>query len=534
MYTRVAMLAGPNMSPRAAVMVLACALALAACGSRNQSPTSGSASTEATAEQTGTTAPVAGTPVVPAPAVTQASWAPDALQHLVAPIALYPDQLVGQILAASVNSQEVLDAGNWLLENQSLNGDALDQAAQKAGFGPATRALVQFPQVMDMMCQQIDWTRQLGAAFTSDQKGVLDAVQQLRTQAAQVGNLKSTPQQTVETKTENQKTVIEVKPADPQVIYVPQYNPQVIYTTPPPLPTPAPASTEGTVSTGAAVAGGLVAFGVGMLIGSAIASNNCYPHWGAGAVYVGPRPFYPPAYVYRPVYSPGFRPAYGYASPPGYRYNYNNINRNVNVNINNNYFNQFNHNQNLRASNNLSGATRNPDWKGQSSYRGAHATPAQNARFTEATGRVPGATQSGRSPSAERNLSNERRQSPVGGAGSTRNPTLAKNRAPSPPLAQNRATAPDSGARRSASLDRGYADSNGAGGRSELGAARDSGTSHLGQSASSSLGPRDSGATRESAFSGGAGGFDRAASARGHASGGALLASHGGGGRVRR
>ena len=166
-------------------------------------------------------------PVVPAPAVTQASWAPDALEELLAPIALYPDVLLTQILAASVNAQEVLDGGNWLLQNQNLQGDALDAAAEKAGFGPAMRALVQFPTVVDMMCQQIDWTRQVGSAFTSDQKGVLDAVQRLRTQAAEVGNLKSTPEQKVETKTENDKVIVEVKPADPKVVYVPQYDPQV-------------------------------------------------------------------------------------------------------------------------------------------------------------------------------------------------------------------------------------------------------------------------------------------------------------------
>ena len=135
----------------------------------------------------------------------------------------------------------MLDGGNWLLENQDLKGDALDAAAQKIGLGPAMRALVQFPTVVDMMCQQMDWTRQLGGAFTSDQKAVLDAMQRMRAQAAQVGNLKSTPQQKVETKTENNKTIIEVKPADPTVIYVPQYNPQVVYTTPPPAPAPAPA-----------------------------------------------------------------------------------------------------------------------------------------------------------------------------------------------------------------------------------------------------------------------------------------------------
>src|SRR5678815_3340730 len=97
-----------------------------------------------------------------APGVTQASWSADALEELLAPIALYPDQLLAQILAASINSQEVLDGGNWLIQNQNLTGKDLDAAAEKAGFGPAMRALLPFPTVVDMMCEQIDWTKQVG------------------------------------------------------------------------------------------------------------------------------------------------------------------------------------------------------------------------------------------------------------------------------------------------------------------------------------------------------------------------------------
>jgi hypothetical protein len=540
--------------------LLACLLALSACGSKRQQETAASG---ASAGQTGTTEPETAPGAEPAPAVTEASWSPDTLENLVAPIALYPDALVGQILTASVNSQEVLDAGNWLLQNQNLQGEALDSAAQKAGLGPATRALIQFPQVVDMMCQEIDWTRQLGAAFTSDQQGVLDAVQTLRAQAQHVGNLQSTPQQKVTTKTDNNKTVIEVQPANPQVIYVPQYNPQVVYTTPPPSPPPAtvaPASTEGTVSTGAAVAGGLVAFGVGMLIGSAINNDCCYPHWGAGAVYVGPRPFYPPAYVYRPVYGPAFRPAYGYVSPPAYRYNYANVNRNVNVNVNNNYFNQFNHNQNLRTNtqNNLSGATRNPDWKGQSSYAGARASPAQQARFNEAMGRPASTELSGASPRVNAGSSQGR----MGGAGSTRNPELASNRASA--AGGNRPGSAEPAARPGA--DRGYGAPNRSG-DSGLGANRNPAGANrqsTGLGANSSAGASGAnrgaagagantnsagfGANREAtgggasvgqhdqAFSGaseaGGGGFARAASARGNASAGGL-AARGGGGRRR-
>jgi hypothetical protein len=311
-------------------------------------------------------------PATTAAPVTRASWAPDALEELLAPIALYPDQLLGQILAASVNAQEVLDAGNWLLQNQQLEGDALDAAATKAGFGPPMRALLPFPSVVDMLCQRIDWTRQLGAAFTSDQKSVLDAVQRLRAQAQNAGSLRSTPEQKVETHAEGEKVVVEVKPANPKVVYVPQYDPAAVYASPPATPAPStqtsPASDDkDTVSTGAAVAGGLLAFGVGVALGKAFSDHDdyYYPHWSTGVVVVGPRPFYPPAYVYRPAYGPAFHPAYRYTSPPGYRYAYNspkiNVNRNVVVN-NNNYFNRFENNRNVR----VDAGT----WKGRTTYAG--------------------------------------------------------------------------------------------------------------------------------------------------------------------
>src|SRR5580698_1472962 len=493
------------------VATLAALVLLAGCGAKQ----SGSSVPAGAAPAATPEAAQAAAQAVPPPAVTQATWAPDALEKLVAPIALYPDQLVGQILAASVNPQEVLDGGNWLLQNETLKGDALDAAAQKAGLGPAMRALVQFPSVVDMLCQQMDWTRQLGSAFTSDQKGVLDAVQRLRAQAARVGNLKSTPQQTVETKTENQKTIIEVKPADPQIVYVPQYNPQVVYTTPPPAPPPA----SSTVSTGAAVVGGLLAFGVGIAVGSAIHNDDyCYPHWGAGAVYVGPRPFYPPAYVYRPAYGPAFRPAYGYAPPPNYRYSYrnNNVNGNVNINVNNNnYFNQFNNNQNFRntTQNNIGGATRNPavnnnGWKGQSTYAGARNN-AQTQRLNEAAGHPQGIQ-----PPRDQRL---------GGTGGTRNPAVASRPAATASPAATRAPANRAPAsERSPPVDRGFGASDRTA-QSGLGAAR----------AEPAERPTPAARTPGTAFAGAGdssgGAFARAASARGHASAGNL----GGAGRGR-
>ncbi len=316
------------------------------------------------------------------------------VDDLVAPIALYPDQLLAQILTASINSQEVLDGGNWLLQNQNLKGDALTNAATKAGFSPSMQYLMSFPQVVDNMCQQLDWTRELGQAFQTDQKGVMEAVQRKRVQAQQTGNLKSSPQMTVETKkADNGQPYVEIQPANPQVVYVPQYNPVTIYTTPAPTTVvvnqPAPTSTG--VSTGTAVAIGLLSFGVGMAVGAAINRNNYYPYpsWGYHGVYYGGRPYYPPPY--RPVY-PGYRPAYGYHPPPNYHWNQ--YNRNVNVNVNNNYYNKFNNNNNTynrnpNVNNNINANNRpplgagnqaagQPNWKGQSTYQGARPnTPNQ-------------------------------------------------------------------------------------------------------------------------------------------------------------
>ena len=177
-----------------------------------------------------------------------------------------------------------------------------------------------------------------------------------------MGNLSSSPQMAVETKqSDNGQQYVEIKPADPKVVYVPQYNPVTIYNNPAPAPAPAVAPTQTTVvteqqsgvSTGTAVAIGLLSFGVGMAVGSAIHNDNYYPYpaWGGGGVYYGGRPYYPPPY--RPAY-PGYRPAYGY-HPPG-NYQWNQYNRNVNVNVNNNYYNRFNKtNVNTLPANNRAG-----------------------------------------------------------------------------------------------------------------------------------------------------------------------------------
>ena len=313
---------------------------------------------------------------------SQAQSQPSALSvdDLVAPIALYPDQLLGQVLTAATSPQQVLDGGNWLIQNQTLKGDVLTDAAKQAGFGPPMQYLMNFPQVVDNMCQQMDWTTQLGEAFTSDPKGVMAAIQRKRSDAQQVGNLTSSPQMTVATKTENGQQYVEIKPTDPKVVYVPQYNPVTIYNNPAPA-APAPATTatntattteekKSGVSTGAAVGIGLLSFGIGMAVGHAISDNNDYypyPSWGYGGMYYGGRPYYPPPY--RPVY-PGYRPAPYYRPPANYQWSQ--YNRNVNINVNNNnYYSRFNNTNVNRGVSSAATRPAQPGWKGQSTYLGA-------------------------------------------------------------------------------------------------------------------------------------------------------------------
>ncbi len=288
----------------------------------------------------------------------QPQTAATSLDELVAPIALYPDQLLGQLLIVATNPQEVLDLGNWLIMNQSMKSSDAPAQAKAAGFSTSAQYLAAFPQVVDNMCQQMDWTKELGAAFKDNQQGVMNAIQTKRLQAEQTGNLKSSPQMTVQTATDSGKQVVEIKPADPQVIYVPQYNPETVYTEPAPAQTAQPAQTTQTnqvnqtvvveqeksgVSTGGAIAIGLLSFGVGMAVGSAFNNNDYYPYpgWGGGGMYYGGRPYYPPPYA-APRYA-GYRPAGAYAPPSNYRWS--NYNRNVNVNVNNsNYYNRYNGN----------------------------------------------------------------------------------------------------------------------------------------------------------------------------------------------
>ncbi len=202
---------------------------------------------------------------------------PAAVDKLLAPIALYPDALLGQVLMCSMSPYQVSELGTWLKANSTLKGSALQDAAQKQGFDPSFVALSAFPQVVNMMAGQMEWTRQLGQAFVGDRKAVMESVQRLRSQAMAAGTLKDTPQQDVQTQTtQSGQQVIVVQPANPQVIYVPQYNPQTVYVTPPPQTTTVVVQ-ESSSSAAAAVIG----FTAGVILGAAVNDN----YWGPYGMY---------------------------------------------------------------------------------------------------------------------------------------------------------------------------------------------------------------------------------------------------------
>jgi hypothetical protein len=158
-----------------------------------------------------------------APPYTQQT--PAQLQQLVAPIALYPDSLVAQILAASTFPEQVVEADRWVQANPDLKGDALGKAVDQQPWDPSVKALTAFPSVLGNMDKNLSWTSSLGDAYYNQQQDVMDAVQVMRKRAEDAGNLKTTPQQTVTT----QGSTVVIQPASPDVVYVPAYNPWLVY-----------------------------------------------------------------------------------------------------------------------------------------------------------------------------------------------------------------------------------------------------------------------------------------------------------------
>jgi hypothetical protein len=205
------------------------------------------------------------------------------LDQLVAPIALYPDALLAQVLMASTYPLEVVQADRWAKSNKKLEGDKLTEALSKQDWDASVKQLVSTPTVLDMMNTQLDWTQQLGDAVLAQQADVMDAIQRLRTKAQANGKLETAKEQKVEVTQQADKQVIVIEPTSPETVYVPYYDPAVVYGTWPYPEYPAyyfpPAPWYGV---GGALARG-IAWGAGFAIGHEIWDNF---DWGRGNINV--------------------------------------------------------------------------------------------------------------------------------------------------------------------------------------------------------------------------------------------------------
>jgi hypothetical protein len=306
----------------------------------------------------------------------------DQLDSLVAPVALYPDPLLAQVLAASTYPLELVQLQQWLAKHPDLKGQALTDAVEKEDWDPSVQAMSAFPDLVKQLIEGIKWTTDLGNAFLAQQSDVMDAVQRMRKKAKDAGNLKSTEQQKVETKVVETKTVVVIEQANPQVVYVPSYNPVVVYGPPvypyPPIYYPPPSYYA---------AGVAIAFGVGLAVGSYYRGGwGYYPGWGRS---------------------------------------------NVNININNNYVRHYN-NTNINRGNINTGNINRPstlpagggnNWQHNAKHRGG--TPYSNrATATQYGGTARGDSVATRQANARQN---QPRQQPAtmnrgGGGGNASTP----------------------------------------------------------------------------------------------------------------
>ena len=193
------------------------------------------------------------------------------LSQMLAPIALYPDSLIAQILMASTYPVEMVEAERWLRQNKNLKGDELDRALQEKTWDSSIKSLCHFPDVLYAMSDKLEQTTRLGDAFLSQQDDVMDTVQELRERAQEQGNLKTTEQQKVIVDND----VIEIEPANPQVIYVPAYDPLYVYG---PWWYPAYPPYYWDYPPGAVIASGYIGFGFGIFFGLGI-SSWCWFDW---------------------------------------------------------------------------------------------------------------------------------------------------------------------------------------------------------------------------------------------------------------
>ena len=333
---------------------------------------------------------------------TEQTWTAEQMEALLAPIALYPDPVLTQVLVSATNPQEVMDAGNWLVANPELEGDALAKASEAAGFTEPMRAVMPFRQIVDQMCLEMGWTSELGQAYTNDQAGTLSAVQRLRAQAQEVGNLETSEQMKVETKSQGGQPVIVIEPPSPQIIYVPQYDPVTVYA---PAPTTVVVE-DNSPSAGAIVGASMLSFGVGLAIGAATrpyySRGYCYPNYWGG--FVPP----PPPYYYRPVYGGGYHPSHNYNRNSSYNKVLSD-NKVVVVNKNDKYWGGFDDKpgrkgnsgkvkspitearpdrSDLKKPDRGGGGGKTKDWKGKSSYAGADKKARKKANLPD-KGKMP-------------------------------------------------------------------------------------------------------------------------------------------------
>lgn len=213
--------------PRGAVAILAAAGMLGAQSLPYQGPPPYQGSPQYP-QQPAPAAPQEPQPL-PTPAQDAQPLTPQQLEDLVAPIALYPDPLLGQVLAASTYPLEIVDAEQWLQQRRGMPAAQLVEAAKQQSWDPSVQALVAFPDVLDILGHDVRWTTDLGNAFLGQQADVMRAVQALRARAQQSGALRSTPQQAVSTQYQDGQSAVQIQPADPQVVYVPVYQPYVVW-----------------------------------------------------------------------------------------------------------------------------------------------------------------------------------------------------------------------------------------------------------------------------------------------------------------
>jgi uncharacterized membrane protein YgcG len=245
-------------------------------------------------------------------------YSKEALAQMLAPIALYPDALLSQMLMASTYPLEIVEADRWVKQNPNLKGDQLDAAVKEKSWDISVKSLAHFPDILSKMSTNLEQTQRLGDAFLAQQTQVMDTVQELRNKAYAQGNLKTTKEQKVVV----EQQYITIAPTDPQVVYVPSYNPAVIYGAwaYPAYPPPPPYY----YNPYAPFVGGAMAFGAGLAVGAAVTSWSGFG-WGSNNVYVnvnnwnrppGPPPGPPGPHPPGPPGPPGPHPP-GPPGPPG-------------------------------------------------------------------------------------------------------------------------------------------------------------------------------------------------------------------------